>query len=843
MQYCSHCHKTFSSQTQFCPEDGARLETRTEFDVGMVVRDKYKILEVLGEGGMGRVYKVKDLYFKYGRNLGAMKVPSAELASNPSYLERFIDEAAKARALDHPNIVRIENVDKTESGVPFLVMELVEGLPLRTWIKHQGSFEWRQAATIAREIALALAAAHHEGLVHCDIKPENILSTSRDQPTPLKVTDFGLAKATDALRSRLTQVRGSTWDGSTVAGSIDYMSPEQTISRDRVTEASDIYSLGIILYELLAGKTPFAHFREQEALIRAHREEQPASLRSVPGLPPPLVRLVESMLEKDASWRPTAREVIDNLDRILKAQASSPEQAATVRRETVIDTAAAQYAPATPPVAPVHESPLAELAHQQTTPISSFERPVQSGEKRSQPAPGRVKRFLGSSLSSRYKKILGITIALAAFALQADAILWNYRYILFEQHWLTLQHWLLLFVIFSVLILGITTVLVCSLALWKPRAGMWFGAFLAIVGFIIIATNIAYNGLPTRSELGEFSLEVTLCIWLPLIPTLFVLFIIRRDRRRNGSVDQPAYISEQSLPVSGAEHLVPGREELRQPVLAWQSKLILWAGVLAVACNLYNIHFQANLNAFFLSLILGASLSCFGLWKLSSMTPAAALLTGCSQVCLVLHFSHYFPPIFPGGISNLILIIMIPVLFSLPWALQNRLLPAAVRPLPRSVTRVAANLTIALLFTIPWFINSLYEAIQKLFGISVNFYYIGPAALGAALAILAGSSVRRWGTRSQQQRTTWPLEVLAGTWAATLPAMMYLRPYYSSLSYLDAMAVFIGGVLGMLLNRLIGRYFQRHNWLNRDAVDLLSTASAGLLASLICYLEYNVFMH
>lgn len=86
MQYCSRCQKTFSAQTQFCPEDGSRLETRTEFDVGMVVRDKYVILEVLGEGGMDRVYKVKDLYFKYGSNLGAMKVPSAELAANPSYL-------------------------------------------------------------------------------------------------------------------------------------------------------------------------------------------------------------------------------------------------------------------------------------------------------------------------------------------------------------------------------------------------------------------------------------------------------------------------------------------------------------------------------------------------------------------------------------------------------------------------------------------------------------------------------------------------------------------------------------------------------------------------------------
>lgn len=267
----------------------------------------YELLERLGQGGMGTVYRARHL--RLDREM-ALKVVRAG-AGGADTLARFEREMRAIGRLDHANIVEAHHAGEHQ-GRLFLVMKLLDGLDLARVVQRAGPLRVADACEMVRQAALGLQCIHEQGLVHRDIKPSNLmlvkrgpLSGVKDQSpaTPLtpilKILDLGLARlvANPEKDAALTQQ-------GVVMGTIDYMAPEQQRNPGGVTIAADIYSLGCVFYELLAGQPPFSHWRDVMDKLMAHRQEPPPDLRRCrPDLPENLVRAIERMLAKEASQR------------------------------------------------------------------------------------------------------------------------------------------------------------------------------------------------------------------------------------------------------------------------------------------------------------------------------------------------------------------------------------------------------------------------------------------------------------------------------------------------------------------------------------------------------------
>jgi serine/threonine-protein kinase len=253
LKHCPTCQHLFADPVQVCPTDGAALRLVRELEPGMIVRNKYLVLEWLGAGGMAVVYRAKHLLLNEMR---AVKVVSAKFAADDDFLKRFRHEAAVARRLRHENAVWVEDLDELEDGRPFIAMELLQGDDLRKVIKEQGPLAVDRSLLIGAQVASALSAAHKLGIVHRDIKPDNIVITHNDEGKEVaKVLDFGIAKAKESsLQGGYTATKTGV-----IIGTPEYMSPEQAESLlgDRLDGRSDVYSLGIVLYEMLTGQLPF----------------------------------------------------------------------------------------------------------------------------------------------------------------------------------------------------------------------------------------------------------------------------------------------------------------------------------------------------------------------------------------------------------------------------------------------------------------------------------------------------------------------------------------------------------------------------------------------------------
>lgn len=253
----------------------------------------YRVLELLGKGGMGEVYRAHDP--KLGREV-AIKVLPAAFAENPERLRRFELEARAASALNHPNILTIYELGNRE-GSPFLVMELLEGLTLRE-LMNQGPLATSRIADLGAQIATGLAAAHDRGIVHRDLKPENIFLTRHGG---VKILDFGLAKR-NCLEDESTAAMTLGTATGMVVGTLSYMSPEQATGKP-IGAPSDQFSLGVVLYEMVAGKRPFSGDSIAETLAAIVRDEPPPLERLAPGIPPDLSTIVHRCLAKDPAER------------------------------------------------------------------------------------------------------------------------------------------------------------------------------------------------------------------------------------------------------------------------------------------------------------------------------------------------------------------------------------------------------------------------------------------------------------------------------------------------------------------------------------------------------------
>ncbi len=318
MKTCRTCKSSYPHDYAVCPRDGTPLEEAGVWTEGTVVRGKYQILSKIGEGGMGAVYKARHQRFG---ELRALKVISAQLSGDANILKRFEKEAVLTRKLQHPNAVRVEDIDEAEDGRPFIVMEYIEGRSLKDAIQAQGTILPARALAIGKQVASALDAAHQLGMVHRDIKPENIVLVEAPSGEEAKVLDFGIARIRDIGAEQLGG-RSLTETG-VIIGSPPYMSPEQAmgLKGDQLDGRSDLYSLGVVMYQMLTGALPLKADTTMEMLM-AHIHTPPIPIREArPDLqvPDSVGRLVMGLLEKKPESRPqSAKALIEAIDRVEK---------------------------------------------------------------------------------------------------------------------------------------------------------------------------------------------------------------------------------------------------------------------------------------------------------------------------------------------------------------------------------------------------------------------------------------------------------------------------------------------------------------------------------------------
>ena len=277
---------SFRSASSFGVSRAGLQYDDASLEIGMVVAGRYEILETLGKGGMGSVYKARDQELD---RLVALKVIRPELARNTAIVDRFKQELRLSHLVTHKNVIRMYDLGE-DTGMRFITMEFVEGRDLRSIIEQHGKLPPAEAVAILQQICRALEAAHAVGILHRDLKPQNIMQDAHGR---IVVMDFGLARTIEG--------DGMTQSGAMV-GTMEYMSPEQALGQD-LDQRSDIFALGLICYEMLTGNMPFRAESALASLIRRTQERAAAVTVHDPNIPGALAGIVSKCLERDVTQR------------------------------------------------------------------------------------------------------------------------------------------------------------------------------------------------------------------------------------------------------------------------------------------------------------------------------------------------------------------------------------------------------------------------------------------------------------------------------------------------------------------------------------------------------------
>ncbi len=366
MRMCPHCRTPYTTDVEHCGLDGHQLiETDKDLLIGFTI-DRFVLKERLGAGAMASVYRAEHQVID---REAAVKVLFGEYASDKQFAQRFRREAQAAAAIKHRNIVEVFDFGETPEGANFLVMELLRGHSLSEAIQMGGPMTPRRAASIARDLAEGLSAAHKQGFIHRDLKPGNVFLFNNEGREGAKILDFGVVHQTS-----LNEPAGRLTNTGQTLGTPYYMAPEQIAGDEDISERTDLYALGVVIYEMLEGRSPFRGSLG-EVLVQ-HVSAKPEKLPPSGGLE----KLVKKLLEKNPAKRPpSADAVVNEIDRLglggpvkfMTLDETLPPMEAPAGEIDVTDEAATVGLERDVPLAPPSEASSTELYRPAPRPSAS----------------------------------------------------------------------------------------------------------------------------------------------------------------------------------------------------------------------------------------------------------------------------------------------------------------------------------------------------------------------------------------------------------------------------------------------------------------------------------------